>query len=145
MVYNEAKGEVRTVLGDYTWSVVEKETECLAERFKAVTRNVANANTPGYARRNVSFEDQMREVMENGKKLHMTVTDAGHIPSRPLRMSDVRASEIRVSDEIYRLDGNNVDPEREMAVLSETRMMYGAMMRVAAGKTALLKSVIAGR
>ncbi|MBQ9564702.1 MAG: flagellar basal body rod protein FlgB [Synergistaceae bacterium] len=133
------------MLGDYTWSVVEKESECLAERFKAITRNMANANTPGYARRNVSFEDQMREVMEKDKKLHMTVTDINHIPSHPLRMSDVEASEIRILDERYRLDMNNVDPEREQAALAETRMMYAAMMRIASNKATMLRTVITGR
>ena len=133
------------MLGDYTWSVIEKESECLAERFKAITRNIANANTPGYARRNVSFEDQMREVMERDKKLHMTVTDPRHIPSHPLRMKDVEASEIRILDERYRLDMNNVDPEREQAALAETRMMYSAMMRIAANKATTLRSVITGR
>ena len=120
------------MLGDYTWNVIEKESECLAQRFQAVTKNVANANTPGYARHNVSFEDQMREVMEQGKHLHMTVTDAGHIPSHPLRIRDVHAA-------------NNVDPEREMAVLAETRMMYTGFMRIAASKITTLRSVIAGR
>ena len=133
------------MLGDYTWDVIEKESECLAQRFQAVTKNVANANTPGYARRNVSFEDQMREVMEQDKKLHMTVTNAGHIPSHPLKIKDVHAAEIKVMDEQYRLDLNNVDPEREMAVLAETRMMYTGFMRVAANKLTTLKSVIAGR
>ena len=133
------------MLGDYTWDVIEKESECLAQRFQAVTKNVANANTPGYARRNDSFEDQMREVMEQDKKLHMTVTNAGHIPSHPLKIKDVHAAEIKVMDEQYRLDLNNVDPEREMAVLAETRMMYTGFMRVAASKLTTLKSVIAGR
>ena len=133
------------MLGDYTWDVIEKESECLAQRFQAVTKNVANANTPGYARRNVSFEDQMREVMEQDKKLHMTVTNAGHIPSHPLKIKDVHAAEMKIMDEQYRLDLNNVDPEREMAVLAETRMMYTGFMRVAASKLTTLKSVIAGR
>ena len=136
---------VSFMLGDYTWSVIDKEAECLAERFKAVTRNMANANTPGYARRNVSFEDQMREVMERDRKLHMTVTDEKHIPSHPLRMKDVKASEIRIMDERYRLDLNNVDPEREQAVLAETRMMYTAFMRIASTKVSTLKSVITGK
>ena len=74
------------MLGDYTWNVIDKEAECLAQRFKAVSKNLANANTPGYARHNVSFEDQMREVMEQDKKLHMTVTDKAHIPSHPLKI-----------------------------------------------------------
>ena len=133
------------MLGDYTWDVIEKESECLARRFNAVTKNVANANTPGYARRNVSFEDQMREVMEQDKKLHMTVTDSAHIPSHPLKIKDVNAAEIKIMDEQYRLDLNNVDPEREMAVLAETRMMYTGFMRIASSKLTMLKSVIAGR
>lgn len=133
------------MFNDYTWNVIEKESESLAKRFQAVTRNVANANTPGYARHNVSFEDQLREVMEQGNHLHMTVTDEGHIPSHPLKIKDVHAADTRIMDEQYRLDQNNVDPEREMAVLAETRMMYTAFMRVATSKLTTLRSVIAGR
>lgn len=133
------------MFGDYTWDLIEKETECLAVRFKAVARNIANANTPGYSRHNVAFEDQLRAVMERDKKLHLAVTSEGHIPSHPLRFRDVEASDTRVQDEIYRLDQNNVDPEREMAALAETRMMYTAMMRAASAKAASLRSVIAGR
>ena len=46
---------------------------------------------------------------------------------------------------MYWLDDNNVDPEREMAVMSETRMMYNAMNRLAAKKLAIYRTVIAGR
>ena len=133
------------MLGDFTWKVVEKDMEGLVQRFKAVSRNVAHADTPGYARRNVSFEDQLRDVIQSGKKLHMTVTDPAHIPSRPRLVSDVKPVETRILDERYRLDGNNVDPEREMAVLAETRMMYNAMNRLAAKKLAGYRTVIAGR
>ena len=77
------------MLGDYTWNVIEKESECLAARF--------------------------------------------------------HAADFKIMDERYRLDLNTVDPEREMAVLSETRMMYTAFMRIATSKLTTLKSVIAGR
>ena len=114
------------MLGDFTWKVLEKDMEGLTQRFRAVSRNIANADTPGYARRNVSFEDQLRDVIQSGKKLRMTVTDPRHIPTRPSLVSDVKPVELRIRDEIYRLDGNNVDPEREISVLAEMRMMYGA-------------------
>lgn len=133
------------MLGDFTWKVLEKDMEGLAQRFKAVSRNVANADTPGYARRNVSFEDQLRDVINSGQKLRMTVTDAAHIPTRPRLVSDVKPVEIKVLDERYRLDANNVDPEREMAILAETRMMYNAMNRLAARKLAGYRTIIAGR
>jgi flagellar basal-body rod protein FlgB len=133
------------MLQDVAWKVVEKDLEGLAKRFKATSRNLANANTPGYERRNVSFEDELREVVNSSGKLRMTITDAGHIPTRPHSVSDVTPAEIKIKDEVYRLDENNVDPEREMAVLAETRMMYGAMSRFAARKLTNYRTVIAGR
>jgi flagellar basal-body rod protein FlgB len=133
------------MLGDFTWKVMEKDMEGVAKRFKATSRNLANINTPGYARRNVSFEDELRDVIYSDRKLHMTVTNQGHIPSRPRAVADVTPAEIKIKDEMYRLDENNVDPEREMAILAETRMMYGAMSRFAARKLANYRSAIAGR
>jgi flagellar basal-body rod protein FlgB len=133
------------MLGDFTWKVVEKDMEGLAKRFNATSRNLANANTPGYERRNVSFEDELRNVVNSTGKLKMTVTDARHIPTRPASVQDVTPAEKKIKDEIYRLDENNVDPEREMAVLAETRMMYGAMSRFAARKLANYRNVISGR
>ena len=133
------------MLGDFTWKVMEKDLEGLAKRFKATSRNLAHANTPGYERRNVSFEDELRAVINPGHKLKMTVTHPGHIPTRPHSISSVAPKEIRIADEVYRFDGNNVDPEREMAVLAETRMMYAAMSRFAAKRAAGYKSAISGR
>jgi flagellar basal-body rod protein FlgB len=124
---------------------MEKDMEGLAKRFGATSKNLANANTPGYRRRNVSFEDQMRDVINSGDRLKMTVTNEGHIPTRPYSISDVTPDEIRISDEVYRLDGNNVDPEREMAVLAETRMMYTAIGRFAARKLSNYRMVISGK
>ena len=130
---------------DLTWKVIEKDLQGLAARFSATSRNIANANTPGYARRNVSFEDQLRDVIESGNKLKMTRTDKGHIPTSPHSLEAVKPAEIRMIDEIYRLDGNNVDPEREMSILSETRMQYAAMSRFAANRISGLRSAISGR
>ena len=129
----------------FTWNVIEKGLEGLSTRFRATSRNLANVNTPGFARRNVSFENELRDVINADRRLHMNTTRAGHIPSRPRSVADVIPREIRIDDEIYRLDGNNVDPEREMAVLAQTRMMYNAMARYAARRVASLRSAITGR
>ncbi|MCL2146930.1 MAG: flagellar basal body rod protein FlgB [Synergistaceae bacterium] len=130
---------------DFTWKVIEKDLQGLAARVTASSRNIANANTPKYAKRIVSFEDQLRDVIDSGKKLKMKLTNDMHIPTLPNAVADVQPVEIRVPDEIYRLDGNNVDPEREMAILSEARMLYSAMSRFAAKKLNGLRTVITGR
>jgi len=133
------------MMADFNWKVMEKNLEGLAKRFEATSRNMANANTPEFARRNVSFEDQLREVVQGPRRLPMTVTNEGHIPSGPMTVGGVTPSEIRIYDEKFRLDGNNVDPEREMAVMSQTRMAYNAMSRFAAKKSSLYRLVIGGR
>ncbi|MGI6252454.1 MAG: flagellar basal body rod protein FlgB [Aminivibrio sp.] len=133
------------MMGDFNWKVMEKDLEGLAKRFESTSKNLANANTPHYARRNVSFEDQLRDVIDGPRRLPMKVTDKGHIPSGPLSVSSVIPEEIKIYDEKYRLDGNNVDPEREMAVMSQTRMAYAAVSRFAAKKSSLYRLVIGGR
>lgn len=133
------------MMGDFNWKVMEKTMEGLSKRFEATSRNLANANTPEYARRNVSFEDELRDLVDGPRQLPMTVTDQGHIPSRPMTVSGVVPHEMKIYDEKYRLDGNNVDPEREMAVMSQTRMAYNAMTRFAAKKSSLYRLVIGGR
>lgn len=133
------------MMGDFNWKVMEKDLEGLARRFESTSKNLANANTPNYARRNVSFEDQLRDLIDGPKRLPMKVTDKGHMPSGPLTVSSVVPEEIKIYDEKYRLDGNNVDPEREMAVMSQTRMAYAAISRFAAKKSSLYRLVIGGR
>ncbi|MGI6783793.1 MAG: flagellar basal body rod protein FlgB [Aminivibrio sp.] len=133
------------MMGDFNWKVMEKDLEGLSRRFESTSKNLANANTPHYARRNVSFEDQLRDLIDGPRRLPMKVTDKGHIPSGPLTVSSVTPEEIKIFDEKYRLDGNNVDPEREMAVMSQTRMAYAAISRFAAKKSSLYRLVIGGR
>ncbi len=131
--------------GDMTMSVLGKGMQGLSRILESTSKNIANANTPAYARRKVSFEEELREVINGPSKLPMIVTDRSHIPSGPLAVDDVVPTETRVSDEPYRLDGNAVDPEREMAVLTETRMSYTALSRFLARKGAMLRSVMGGQ
>lgn len=130
--------------GDLTVSVLAKGMQGLSRRLESTSRNIANANTPAYARRKVSFEEELREVVNGPSKLPMIVTSRTHIPSGPLSVGEVIPAETRVPDEPYRLDGNAVDPEREMAVLTETRMSYSALSRFLARKGAMLRYVIGG-
>jgi flagellar basal-body rod protein FlgB len=133
------------VRSDLTWNVLAKNLEGLSQRFDAVSSNIANANTPRYARREVRFEDQLQALLDAPKKLPLAVTDERHMALRPLSVDQVRPREVRPVDEIYRLDGNNVDPEVEMARLAETRMAYNATNRLVGKKAGLYRLAIGGR
>jgi len=124
--------------------VLEKSLEGLAERFQATSQNIANMNTPRYARREISFEDQLKKVIEAPNHLPLKLTNERHISNIDDDISKVSPQERSVGYEIYRLDGNNVDPETEMARLAETRMTYQAVSMRVNGKINGLRRVIGG-
>jgi flagellar basal-body rod protein FlgB len=101
-------------------------------------------NTPGYARKEVSFEDQLKEIIDAPNKLPMKKTNPRHFSNVKLDLNEVIPGERQVGYEVYRLDLNNVDPETEMATLAETRMMHQAMTRVIGRKISMYRRAIGG-
>jgi flagellar basal-body rod protein FlgB len=129
---------------DLAWGVIEKDLAGLAKRFEATSHNIANINTPHYARREISFEEQLKEVIEAPGKLPMKRTNDRHFSNVKFDIGEVTPSEKSVGHELYRIDWNNVDPEIETARMAETRMSYQAMTRLMTRKIAMYRRVIGG-
>lgn len=130
--------------GDLTWSVIEKDLQGLAKRLESTSQNIANMNTPRYVRREVSFEDQLKEVIDAPNRLPLKRTAERHMSNVVTDIGAVSPAERGVGYELYRLDLNNVDPETETARLAETRMSYQAMGRVMGRKIAMYRKAIGG-
>lgn len=130
--------------GDFTWGVIEKDLEGLSKRLEATSQNIANMNTPRYARKEVAFESQLKEIIDAPKRLPLKTTSSRHMSNVKTNLSQVSPSERQVGYEIYRLDLNNVDPETETARLAQTRMMYQAMSKTLNKKISLYKRAIGG-
>jgi flagellar basal-body rod protein FlgB len=130
--------------GDLAWGVIEKDLNGLAKRLEATSHNIANMNTPRYARREVSFEDQLKEVIDAPNQLPLKRTRERHFSNVKACLDDVVPFNRSVGYEIYRLDWNNVDPETETARMAETRMSYQAMTRVMTRKIAMYRKAIGG-
>ena len=129
---------------DLAWGVMEKDLAGLAKRFEATSHNIANMNTPRYARREISFEDQLKEVIDAPNRLPLKRTNEKHFSNIKADISEVTPYERSVGYEIYRLDWNNVDPETEMARMAETRMSYQAMTRAMGRKISIYRRAIGG-
>jgi flagellar basal-body rod protein FlgB len=130
--------------GDLAWGVVEKDLEGLARRLEATSQNLANMNTPRYARKEVSFEDQLKEIIDAPSKLPLKRSSPRHISNVRTDITEVVPWERQVGYEVYRLDLNNVDPETESARLAETRMMYQGMTRILSRKISMYRRAIGG-
>ncbi len=110
----------------------------LSLRQQAISRNLANVDTPGYQAETVNFEDTLKQVVDQNETLPMATTNGSHIQSA------APASNFAVSlrpGGTERADLNNVDPDVEMTDMSETGIQYQAVSQAISQKLLLLKSL----
>jgi flagellar basal-body rod protein FlgB len=100
----------------------------LTDRQRVISENVANADTPGYAPRDLKPFDFQAQVQAAGQAspANMTLTQPGHIlpPNAKKGLSSQRP--VKVADSETTLDGNSVVLEEEMMKLTQARMDYDA-------------------
>ncbi len=121
------------MIRDITQISMAKALDGLAARHKALAANVANADTPGYRRIQVAFEDQLRNALEQSGSLG------------PSAQANVRAVTPQTTiDETAqpRENGNTVNIDLEMAQLSENTLSYQAVLRAASIKGEMLRNAI---
>jgi flagellar basal-body rod protein FlgC len=94
--------------------------EAQAMRLRHVSENIANADTPGYHRKVMSFEDAMDTGLVEPGQVRLDQSDLVSIydPGHPL------------ADETGHYDGSNVDLVIEIADAREAQRSYEANLRM---------------
>jgi flagellar basal-body rod protein FlgB len=111
------------------------------ERHNLITANIANADTPGYRPREMTFSDHVGEV---GGQLAVQRTAEGHIPTG----GDAGESGFSVHEETWATpgnDGNYVRLEHEMSRLSANSVRYRASTQMVTHHLGMIRYAIAGR
>jgi|SRR5690606_38521222 flagellar basal-body rod protein FlgB len=97
----------------------------LTERQRVVAENVANADTPGYAARDLRAPEDFAAAMRSQTAgVGLARTRAGHIPMNTAPAP--RFESTRSPDSETTLDGNSVVVEEQMLKMAESRMAYDA-------------------
>ncbi len=117
-------------LFDVTQAALERALVGASFRQSLIAGNIANANTPGYKRRDLDFASALASALDRG------ASSADIEALRFLPRVDGATS--------VRADGNNVDIDAEMAALHETSVAYQALVAVAKARLRMLE-VAAGR
>jgi flagellar basal-body rod protein FlgB len=104
------------ILGAKAFLTAQAALDGTAARHAAIANNIANVNTPGFKRSDVPFEQCLSKVVRD--RLDREPGDVSRIaePFTPPVVRDAATSN--------RLDGNNVDLEREMAMMAENTLRY---------------------
>lgn len=103
-------------------SLMEKLLDAKWLRNSVLSNNIANADTPGYKRSDVSFEEILEKNMRENV-LSLTTTHKNHI-SNMKKMSDIKPIVFVQNETTMRNDNNNVDIDKEMVELTKNTLSY---------------------
>ncbi|MDR3710580.1 MAG: flagellar basal body rod protein FlgB [Capsulimonadaceae bacterium] len=128
-----------------TLNVLSRALDYASTRQEVLANNIANANTPGYRRKEASFEDVLATA-EGGAPARIAQINAS---SRRFRENGINGRPtvevIETDDGAMRIDGNNVDMDAEMSRLAQNQIYYDTCAQLTSGQFTSLKSVIEGR
>src|SRR3990172_10594125 len=110
--------------------LLHKGLDTYALRKKASAHNIANANTYGYRRMEVKFEDELRQALELDKGVSGQKTNPGHFTIGAARLAEVEP-EPYMPDDLELYSGvNNVDIEEEMVRLAKAQLSFDFASRM---------------
>ena len=113
---------------------LEKALDATWTRNDVISQNIANVDTPGYKRKTLKFEEFLDAETKTGKIDHGQTKLSGN----GMLVTEDNASTS------YRIDGNNVDIEREMALMSMNNIKYNTLVQKITGEFSKLRTVIRG-
>jgi flagellar basal-body rod protein FlgB len=110
----------------------------LSQRQQAISRNLANIDTPGYQAETVDFQETLSRMVDDDTLLPLTTTHEAHLTTAE---SEPPFSVSLRPGGSYRADQNNVDVDVEMADMSEVGIQYQAISQAVSKKLMLLKTL----
>lgn len=114
-------------------------------RQSALANNVANVDTPGFKRSDVSFESLLQQEEKGIKSTlnakttnprHIQFGSSGSVPT-PITQTDTETS--------MNNNENNVDIDREMALSAENQLRYNSYVSLINNQITMMRSAIEGR
>ena len=112
-------------------------------RYKAITNNIANVNTPEYKRITVDFESELKKVTSNNnQELYLSKTHENHMGKSKSSIENFKPT-IKVQENTsVRKDKNNVNPDTEAIDMAKTTIMYNALINQISRKFEGIQNVI---
>lgn len=112
------------------FDLLSKLVDVTTLRHKVLSQNVANVNTPGYRKLAVTFDETLaarldREGDSSMRRLQAQVVEDNSSPDR--------------------IDGNNVDIDREMMRVNKNTLLNNTILQIISTKSAMMRRGITGQ
>ena len=132
-------------LFNQTFSVLEKSMNLRSQKHSLLASNIANMDTPNYKAFDILVEKEMQKTPSISDTMPLTRTLSTHIPLTGIR--DVNAPEIMEVETPpydFHADGNTVDIDKTMSMISENGLLYNASAQIISKKFQSLMTAING-
>jgi flagellar basal-body rod protein FlgB len=120
-------------LFDVTSAALEVAIRGTEQRQSVLSNNLANVNTPGFKRSDVSFQSALADALSSAQNS----SDTASVDATPFTTQTDSATSMR-------LDGNNVDPDVEAANLSKNQLLFDSVMAIDTKRLHTMDSAITG-
>lgn len=133
---------VQNISNDETVNNLVKEAlDASSARSRAISNNMANINTKGYKREYVTFEENLKNSIDN---LQLKTDDNRH-----MQLDDNSSGDGSIVTKVdnstsMREDGNNVDMDVETVNQAANELMYNSLITLENNKLSMLRNVING-
>ena len=118
-------------LFDVTSSALEVAIKGTEQRQSLLANNLANVNTPGFKRSDVSFQGALASALQSANG-STSVVDA-----TPFTTSSDSSTSMRA-------DGNNVDADTESANLAKNQLLFDSVMAIDTKRLHTMDQAITG-
>ncbi len=126
---------------DRTIAVLQKSLDLRTQKQEVIASNIANAETPGYAARKISFEDNLRKAISKPE-----LAGQKHNPKHfSIGTGGISTVEGKVTKELSTSslgDRNTVSVDDEMFDLAENQLLYEASSQILKKKFSMLKFAV---
>ena len=113
------------------FSGIEDLLSWTSKRQQALSANIANMDTPGYRSKDYSFDQELATI-------DLASTSSKHIAP----LEDTNHSRVYEVGTKVKLNGNNVDLEREMTEITKNALQYITLVQYMNQKIKTLRSAI---
>ena len=129
-----------------THGLIKDALDYRAARQDMISSNIANADTPFYRPRDISFEDALAKKAADLQKkdnntLSLAQTNGQHLTPEAQK-GDYRPTTYFRDGHMARNDGNSVDLDVETTEMSKNSVMFNALIQANKKSGAIYKSVI---
>ena len=122
-----------------SFSSIEKGLDYSTLKQKVIANNIANADTPSYKSKEVSFKKIFNETIADELTAHRT--DSRHFSFQSNKNHPAIVTSRNLS---FNQNGNSVDVDKEMSDLATNQIYYNALVDRMSGKFNSLSNVIKG-